>query len=215
MSQEPAPVAGLMSAAMAHLQATHPGLADLIERHGPCTIRPRSDPYASLVRSIMYQQLAGPAAAAIERRFFALYGDPGRLPRPEEVLATPEEDMRSAGVSRQKSGYLRDLAVHIVEGRLDFSGMDGLSDDEVAARLTAVKGIGEWTAHMFLMFELGRLDVLPVGDLGVRNGMRIVYRLDRAPTPKEARLIGEPWAPYRSVGAWYMWRAVEGANETW
>ncbi len=119
--------------------------------------------------------------------------------------------MRSAGVSRQKAGYLRDLALQVSDGRLDFDSFEALPDPAVAEHLTAVKGIGEWSAHMFLMFHLGRADVLPVGDLGVRNGMRLTYGLAATPTPAEATTIGAPWAPYRSVGSWYMWRASEPA----
>ena len=197
--------------AYAHLRAADPVVGRLIERHGPFRLRPSADPYAALVRMILHQQLAGAAAAAIEGRFRALYGDPAGTPSPGEILATRDDDFRGAGVSRQKASYLRDLAARVQEGRLDWRRLDGLADEEVVADLTAVRGIGEWTAHMFLMFHLGRPDVLPVGDLGVRAGMRIAYGLDAAPTPARAREIGSPWSPYRSVGIWYMWRAVEGA----
>ncbi len=192
-----------------HLRAADPVLAALIDRHGPYTPRPSGDPYGSLVRAILYQQLAGAAAATIERRFYALYGDDHRAPSPSALLATTDEAFRSAGVSRQKAGYLRDLAEHVVAGSVDFATLDAQPDADVIAHLTAVKGVGEWTAHMFLMFQLGRPDVLPVGDLGVRNGMRIAYALDAAPTPARAAEIGACWAPYRSVGSWYMWRAAE------
>ena len=205
-------------AAYAHLRAVDPVVARLIEEHGPYQPRPGGDPYGSLVRSIMFQQLAGAAARAIQRRFFALYGPAGypgirrrdedRTPTPLEILATTDEAFRGAGVSRQKAGYLRDLAQHCVDGTVEFHAMDGLSGDEVIEELTAVKGIGEWSAHMFLMFELGRPDVLPVGDLGVRKGMQVAYGLAETPAPARAKEIGEPWAPYRSVGSWYMWRAA-------
>ena len=189
--------------------AADPILGALIARHGPYEPRPGSDPYASLVRSILYQQLAGAAARAIDRKWRALYSDDGRTPAPEEILTTSDERFRSAGVSRQKAAYLRDLALHVADGRLDFAAIARFPDDEVIARLTGVHGIGEWTAHMFLIFELGRPDVLPAGDLGVRKGMRLAYNLEAMPTPARAREIGAPWAPFRSVGAWYMWRAVE------
>lgn len=195
--------------ANAHLRAVDPVLGRLIDRFGDYAVKPRETPYASLISSIMFQQLAGAAARTILGRFLALFGDDGRVPTPSEILATTDEQFRTAGVSRQKAGYFRDLALHALDGRLDFSRLPALSDDEVLAQVTAVKGIGEWTAHMLLMFDLGRPDVLPVGDLGVRNGMRIAYGLDKTPTPAEARGIGAPWAPYRSVGSWYMWRAVE------
>ncbi|MEO1837370.1 MAG: DNA-3-methyladenine glycosylase 2 family protein, partial [Akkermansiaceae bacterium] len=169
------------------------------------------DAYAALVRTIVYQQLAGAAAAAIHGRLLALYGDgpAGRAPEPEELLATEDSDLRAAGLSGPKIGYLRDLASHVSEGRLDFDGIDDLDAADVVARLTAVKGIGEWSAHMFLMFQLGRPDILPVGDLGVRKGMVAAYGLRKLPSPRRMHEIGRQWAPYRSVGSWYMWRAVE------
>jgi DNA-3-methyladenine glycosylase II len=146
---------------------------------------------------------------AIQKRFFALH-EPGDVPpAPQQVLDLTDEQFRAAGISRQKMGYLRDLALHVAGGRLDLAALPSLPDAEVIERITAIKGLGEWSAHMFLMFHLGRPDVLPVGDLGVRNGMRLTYGLEAMPTPKEALVIGEPWAPYRSVGSWYMWRAAE------
>ncbi len=198
--------------AYAHFRRADPVVGGLIDRFGPYQPRRGSDPYARLLRSILYQQLAGPAASTIHRRFLALYGDDGRCPTPAEILSTTDDALRGAGVSRQKAGYMRDLAAHVGDGRLDFAGIDGLTDAEVSERLTAVKGVGEWSAHMFLMFELGRPDVLPVGDLGVRNGMRVAYGLDETPAPARAREIGAPWAPFRSVGSWYMWRAVEAGG---
>jgi DNA-3-methyladenine glycosylase II len=198
------------AAAYRHLRQADPVVARLIEEHGPYRPRPAQDHLASLMRTIMFQQLNGTAAQAIQRRWMALYSDEERYPTPSEILATTDEAFRSAGVSRQKAGYLRDLAEHALDGRLAFDGIEGLPDEEVAARITAVKGLGEWSAHMFLMFQLGRPDVLPVGDFGVRNGMRIAYGLGEMPSPARARELGAPWAPYRSVGSWYMWRAVEG-----
>jgi DNA-3-methyladenine glycosylase II len=197
--------------AYAHLRTADPVVGALIDEHGPFRPRPSPDPYAALVRMILYQQLAGAAAAAIERRWRALYDDPEVVPAPAQILATPDESFRAAGVSRQKASYLRDLAEHVADGRLAWDGLDALPDEAVAQRLTAVRGVGEWTAHMFLMFHLGRPDVLPVGDLGVRSGMRAAYGLPETPTPERAREIGAPWAPYRSVASWYMWRAVETA----
>jgi DNA-3-methyladenine glycosylase II len=197
--------------AYAHLRAADPVVGALIEQHGPYRPRPSADAYSALVRMILYQQLAGAAAAAIERRWRALYGDPESVPTPAQILATSDEGFRGAGVSRQKASYLRDLAQHVADGRTVFDGLDVLPDEAVAEHLTSVRGVGEWTAHMFLMFHLGRPDVLPVGDLGVRSGMRVAYGLPETPTPERAREIGAPWAPYRSVGSWYMWRAVETA----
>ncbi len=196
--------------AYAHLRTADPVIGALIEEWGPYRPRPGADPWSNLVRTILFQQLAGSAARAIQRRFYALHGAEDRVPTPAEVLATTDDAFRGAGVSRQKAAYLRDLAAHVLDDRLDFEALRRAPDTEVIAAVTAVHGLGEWSAHMFLMFELGRPDVLPVGDLGVRAGMRIAYGLEAMPTPREARVIGEPWAPYRSVGSWYMWRAVEG-----
>jgi DNA-3-methyladenine glycosylase II len=198
-----------IEAALAHLRGD-PVLARLIDQFNYEERRPPfRDPYAALFRAILYQQLAGAAAAAIERRLLALYGVEAGAPPPERLLATSDEELRAVGVSRQKASYLRDLAARVVDGRLDLGELASLSDGEVIGRLTAVKGVGEWTAHMFLMFQLGRPDVLPVGDLGVRNGMRLAYGLAATPTPVEASQIGAAWTPYRSVGAWFMWRAAE------
>ena len=197
--------------ALGHLRNVDAALAGLIERVGAYDAPRRSDPYAALVRAILFQQLAGAAASAIQRRFFALYSVEDKPPSPPQMLETTEEQFRSAGVSRQKAGYLRDLAAHVVDGRLNLQALPSLSDAAVIEQVTAVKGLGEWSAHMFLMFHLGRPDVLPVGDLGVRHGMRITYGLPELPTPKEALGIGAPWAPFRSVGSWYMWRATEPA----
>ncbi|MPZ49303.1 MAG: DNA-3-methyladenine glycosylase 2 family protein [Dehalococcoidia bacterium] len=213
-----------MAEAMAHLRQADAVLAKVIESVGPYKLIRRHDPYASLLRTILFQQLAGAAAMAIQRRWLALYSDEERVtgpevapappdappapPRPEALLATTDEQFRAAGVSRQKAGYMRDLALHVVDGRLNFAELPSLSDEEVAKRLVAVKGVGEWSAHMFLMFHLGRPDVLPVGDLGVRNGMRVAYGLAEMPTPAKAKEIGAPWAPFRSVGSWYMWRVT-------
>ena len=203
------------AAAYRHLCAADPVVAALIEAHGPYSPRPSTDHFDSLLRTILFQQLAGAAARTIQRRWLALYGPDGRYPTPRELLATSDEAFRSTGVSRQKAGYVRDLAQHVLGGSLAFRDIDRLSDDEVTARLTAVRGIGEWSAHMFLMFQLGRPDVLPVGDLGVRNGMGRAYGLAQPPTPAEAREIGARWAPYRSVASWYMWRAVEDVTTDW
>ena len=198
-----------VDAAVVHLRRADAVLGRVIDEIGAFDWRQRSDPYLALIRTILYQQLAGAAASAIERRFYALFGGDGQPPPPEQLLAAADAELRSAGISRQKAGYLRDLALHVVEGRLDFAALPRLDDAEVTRRITAVHGLGEWSAHMFLMFHLGRPDVLPVGDLGMRHGMRIAYGLAQVPSPVEARAIGAPWAPYRSVGSWYMWRVTE------
>jgi DNA-3-methyladenine glycosylase II len=197
--------------ALAHLHDVDSKLWAVIQRVGEYAAPRRDDPYSALLRAILFQQLAGAAASAIQKRLFALHEPADQPPTAQQLLETTDEMFRGAGVSRQKAGYMRDLAVHVVEGKLDFSELPHLSDEEVIKRVTAVKGLGEWSAHMFLMFHLGRPDVLPVGDLGVRNGMRITYDLETVPTPKEALVIGAPWAPFRSVASWYMWRAAEPA----
>ncbi len=194
---------------MRHLRRVDAVLRRLIDECGPYPPRSPGDPYEALIRSIMFQQLAGAAASAILARLLSLFGSDERYPTPEELLATTDEQFRAAGVSRQKAGYLRDLAQQLQDGRLDLRTLAASEDAEVIERLTVVRGVGEWTAQMFLMFQLGRLDVLPVGDLGVRRGMQVAYGLDDTPSPAEAMAIGEPWSPYRSVGAWYMWRAAD------
>ncbi len=198
-----------LARAYRHLREADPRVGALIDTHGPYTPRPSADPYAALVRNVFHQQLGGAAANAIMRRTFALFGDAESAPAPADFLQATDAELRGAGLSRQKTSYLRDLAQHVVDGRLTLDGLGALDDAAVTAQLTSVRGIGVWTAHMFLMFHLGRPDVLPVGDLGVRKGMQAVYGLPEAPDAERAAAIGAPWAPYRSVGSWYMWRAVE------
>ena len=200
--------------ALAYLRKVDPQLAVVMDQAGAYDPPRRDDPYAALVRAILFQQLAGAAAMAIMKRFFAIHEPADKPPTPEQILAQSDEEFRGAGISRQKMGYMRDLALHVADGRLELASLPALPDDEVTKQITAVKGLGEWSAHMFLMFHLGRPDVLPTGDLGVRHGMRITYGLEALPTPKEALVIGAPWAPYRSIGSWYMWRAVEAAQRS-
>ena len=195
--------------ASAHLRDADPILARLIDEHGSYQPRPSTDPWSALVRAILFQQLAGAAASAIQRKWYGFYGDEEATPTPEQILETSDEDFRACGISRQKMSYFRDLALHTSDGRLKLTRLSRMSDDDVIKALTAVKGVGEWTAHMHLMFHLGRPDILPVGDLGVRKGMQVAYALSEMPTPKEAIGIGAKWAPFRSVGSWYMWRAAD------
>ena len=197
--------------ALAHLRKVDAQLAAVIDRVGGYDAPRRSDPYAALVRAILFQQLAGAAATAIQKCLFALHDPVDVPPTAQQLLELTDEQFRGAGISRQKMGYMRDLALHVADGHLDLTELPALPDAEVIERVTAVKGLGEWSAHMFLMFHLGRPDVLPVGDLGVRNGMRLTYGLAATPSPAEAATIGASWAPYRSVGSWYMWRASEPA----
>lgn len=188
-----------------------PALAVVIERAGPARLRTKDPdgPFGALVRAIAYQQLAGKAAAAIHGRFRALA--PGLL-TPEAVLALPEESMRAAGLSAAKTASVRDLAARAAGGELALAGLTRLPDDEIVARLSEVRGIGRWTAEMFLIFELRRLDVWPTGDLGVREGWRLAHALTAQPTPKELELLGDPLRPVRSVAAWYCWQAVHIAR---
>jgi len=177
-------------------------------RHGAPTFVPTPDPIASLGRAIVYQQLSGKAAATIYGRFVALY--PGkRFPRPAALLATPVDTLRACGLSAAKAAALRDLAAHVADRRLQPARLWAMTDEAVAAALLPVRGIGPWSVDMFLMFALCRPDVLPVGDLGVRKGMQRHFRLRKLPEPDRMRQLARAWEPFRSVGAWYMWRLLE------
>jgi DNA-3-methyladenine glycosylase II len=181
-------------------------MATLVAAAGPMKLRkPVDSHFAALVRSIVYQQLAGPAASAIHGRLVATMG--GAV-EPEGLLALSLETMRGAGLSGNKTASLRDLAAKVLDGTvvLDPPGLAGETDAEVIARLTTVRGIGEWTAHMFLLFQLRRMDIWPTGDLGVRKGYGLAWGIPM-PTPRELALLGDPLSPYRSVAAWYCWRA--------
>ncbi|MDH4302357.1 MAG: DNA-3-methyladenine glycosylase 2 family protein [Nitrospira sp.] len=183
----------------------------LIEEIGPFTLRPnaRRSPFESLVRAIAYQQLHDRAAESILKRFTALF--PGRrFPRPDELLAMNVRAMREAGFSRLKIIALRDLAMKTLDGTVPTSRqMKQLDDEAIVERLIEVRGIGRWTVEMLLIFQLGRPDVLPVNDFGVRNGFRIAYRRRSMPTPKQVLQYGERWKPYRTVASWYLWRAAD------
>jgi DNA-3-methyladenine glycosylase II len=198
----------LIDTGVSHLREADPRLGAVIERFGACTLRPLGQIYASLFRSVLYQQLAGNAAAAIERRVKACFG--GVVPPPADFLRARPTALRRAGLSRQKLAYLRDLAAHFADGRLDARRLARLPDDDLIAAVTAVHGIGQWTAHMLLIFSLGRPDVLPVGDYGVRKGMQRLYRLRELPKPQVMERIATPWQPYRTIAAWYLWRSVDG-----
>lgn len=185
-------------------------LGRLIQRAGPVGIDPpkRLNPFDALLRSIIYQQLSGKAAAAIHSRVRALFL--GQNIKPEQVLAMDDQRLRNAGMSRAKVVAANDLALKTIEGSIPSAPrLREMSDADIVARLTQVRGIGEWTVHMFLMFQLGRPDVLPTKDLGVRKGFMLTYGLDALPTERELAIYCERWKPYRSVGSWYMWRAVE------
>jgi DNA-3-methyladenine glycosylase II len=186
-----------------------PVLAALIKRHGPCGLAAaqRADHFTALVRAIVFQQLSTKAASTIYGRLTALMPD-GR-PEPTMLACVTDQQLRDAGISRQKAAYLRHLCQMIVAGSLDLEGIETLSDEAVIAALTQVKGIGRWSAEMFLMFRLHRPDVLPVGDLGIVNAIRKAYGLRKVPTADRIRRIGEAWKPYRSVACWYLWRSLD------
>jgi len=196
-------------AAVAHLRQADPILARVIDSVGPFALEPRGGPFPALAMAIFFQQLAGPAARAIMKRVLDLLNtDEARFFTPEAFLAAADEDLRTAGLSRQKLSYLRDLADKFASGQLQEDEFAALSDEEVIGRVSSVKGIGRWTAEMFLIFSLGRPDVLPVDDLGVRRGFQLTYGLDGLASPEQMRAIAEPWRPFRSVGTWYMWRSL-------
>lgn len=196
-----------------HLHASDPVLARIIDAVGKLPSaragRPdRDDHYGALVRSIVGQQLSVLAARAIYGRLTERFG--GRPPTPQELLDDEPEELRAAaGLSRAKVGFLRSLAEHVISGELELARLDDLADEEVIAELVAVKGLGEWTAHMFLMFHLQRPDVLAVGDLGVRRAIERAYGLDGLPSTGEMELVAEPWRPYRTLACRYLWRSLE------
>jgi len=189
-------------------------MRSLIREVGPCTLKPRigRSPFESLARAIAYQQLHDKAAASILKRFIALF--PGsRFPRPDQLLEMNLRSIRAAGFSQAKTRALCDLADKALDGTVPISRVVQLLDDEaIVERLIQVRGIGRWTVEMLLIFQLGRLDVLPVGDFGLRNGFRIAYALRKAPTPRSLLRYGERWKPYRTVASWYLWRAVDLAK---
>lgn len=194
-----------LQSAAEYLAETDPVLAPIIAKYGPPTIEPHHNYYEALVGEIISQQLSVKAAASIHSRFLGLFG--GTFPEPSAILQKDVEQLRTAGLSRSKANYIRDLAQQIVAGNVTFSQLDALDNDRVIAELTAVKGIGEWTSHMFLMFCMGRLDVLAYGDLGIRVGIRELYKQDTLPSPDEVKEIAKQnhWHPYETVACWYIW----------
>jgi DNA-3-methyladenine glycosylase II len=197
-----------MKEAILHLKRRDPVLSEIIDRVGDYRIQFRDPVFETLVRSIVYQQLSGKVASVIFGRLHqAVAGEV----TPENILKLRPARMRKLGLSKQKTAYIRDLARHTRDGAVVFEELPGLSDGEVIERLTVVKGIGVWTAHMFLMFALQRTDVLPVGDLGIRTAMRKAYGLPEMPQPAEMEQIASLWRPYCSVASWYLWRSLESA----
>jgi DNA-3-methyladenine glycosylase II len=198
------------AAALRHLRAADPRLAAIIEEVGPCRFKPRAEGthFDAIVRSIVYQQITGKAAATILGRLHAHFGD--RPPTARELLDTSEEELRTAGLSRQKQRYMRDLAERTAAGLVEFERFDELPDEQIVAELTAIKGIGPWTAQIFLMFRLGRADVLPVADLGIQKAIQRAWRMRKLPKPAQVAKIGASWAPHRTVASWYLWRSLDG-----
>jgi DNA-3-methyladenine glycosylase II len=199
-----------MRAATAHIRSTCPRFAALIGRVGPCRLAVEDrDPYQALVSAIAYQQLHGNAARAILGRFVALY--PGQpFPTPQQVLSTDDTAMRACGFSAGKTAAIKDIAAKAAEGVVPTRRAAArLSDEALIERLTTIRGVGRWTVEMLLIFTLGRKDVLPVDDFGVREGYRRLYDLDAQPKPREMSALGEVWAPYRSIASWYLWRAAD------
>jgi DNA-3-methyladenine glycosylase II len=201
---------------IAALKKSDKFMAKLIADHGALDTEERrrgrpADAYGALLRSIVGQQLSTKAARSIYGRLTELFG--GRAPTPRELLDTDPEEIRSVGLSRAKVAYLRDLAEHIERGELDLELLPELSDEEVSERLTAIKGLGQWTVDMFLIFHLGRPDVLPVGDLGIRRAVQVGYELEELPKPAELAAIAKPWRPYRSLACLYLWTSLDNAPD--
>ena len=198
----------MLARGMRTLSRRDPALRPLIKGHGMPTFRPHANYFDTLVNSIISQQISGSAAQSIKRKLLDALG--GTFD-PRLIADVPDELLRGAGISPQKLGYLRSLAEHFLDGRLRAEELPALPDEEVIRELTDIKGIGVWTAHMFMMFSLGRLDVLPMGDLGVQRGVQITYGLETLPKPRQVEAIAleKGWAPYRSLASWYMWRACE------
>jgi DNA-3-methyladenine glycosylase II len=195
-----------MRKAVNHLKNCDPVLRVIIERVGPCRMEFGVPEFASVAEAIVYQQLNGKAAATIFKRFAALAGEPLT---PQGILKLTDVQLRRVGLSKQKSSYLKDLSAKTAEGLLDFARLGDLPDEDVIKCLTQVKGIGVWTAHMFLMFSLRRPNVLPTGDYGIQMAMKKHYKKRKLPKPKDMEKIARAWDPYRSVACWYMWRSLD------
>ena len=196
-----------MRKAINHLKKSDPVMAAIIERIGPFRMQYGEPTFHTLAESILYQQLNGKAAATIFNRFTALAGDPLT---PKGILKLTDAEMRGVGLSRQKTAYLRDLSEKTAAGLLEFERMPELPEEEVIAHLTQVKGVGVWTAHMFLMFALERPNILAVGDLGVRSAIKKAYEMDHLPSAEEVEAIAAKWHPYCTAACWYLWKSLDG-----
>ncbi len=196
-----------LSAALRHLRKdAH--LARVVAKNPKPEFKPARDVYAALVRNIIYQQLSGKAAATILRRFLELFPGTG-YPKPGEIVNMSEIKMRSAGLSGQKVSYIKDLSKKFLDGTIEPKTFKGMNDEAIRAHLVAVKGIGRWSADMFLMFGLNRPDVLPVGDLGIRKGFQKLFKLKKLPDAKQMERLAEDWRPYRTIASWYLWRVAD------
>ena len=195
--------------ALRHLNNVDQRMGKLIDKFGPPNFNLINNYYESLVRSIVYQQLSGKAASIIYERFLDLFVF-DIYPEPKNVLAVSIETLRSSGLSYQKANYIRDLSEKWQDGTVNLSDIDSMTDEEISSELIKVKGIGQWTADMFLMFTLGRPDVFPFGDLGIQKGVMILTNMNRLPTQKEMERKTKKWQPYRTVAAWYLWKLVDG-----
>ena len=201
-----------LKAARAELAASDPAMAKLIERLGDRSAaqrrrgRPKPDAYGALLRTIVGQQLSAKAARTIYERVLALYG--GKTPSPKQILATSEADLRGAGLSGRKVEYIRDLAAHVQSGELELNRLEKLSDEEVIDEISAVRGLGRWSAEMFLIFHLERPDVISGGDLGIRKAIMLEYDLGKMPTPTEVEERSEAWRPNRTLAMLYLWESL-------
>jgi DNA-3-methyladenine glycosylase II len=198
--------------AVAALREADPVMARLIDEHGTAVRRDLrrerpGDAYGALLRSVVSQQLSTRAASTILGRMMDIFG--GHIPTPKQLLAADPDEIRAAGLSRPKIAYLRDLAQHVEDGTLELDRLDELPDEEVSAQLIAVKGLGQWTADMFLMFHLRRPDVLPVGDQGIRRAVQVQYRMRKLPDPKRLEKVARPWRPYRTLACLYLWSSLD------
>ncbi|MGA7836957.1 MAG: hypothetical protein WB996_03265 [Ignavibacteriaceae bacterium] len=191
-----------------HIYSKDRQLAAIIDIAGPCTLRPRKNYYYTLLGSIIGQQLSTIAAGVIKDRFFNYFN---YKPKPEDILKTSDEKLRSFGLSRAKISYVKDLSDKMLKGEIHFRGLSKLSNDEIIEGFTRVKGIGIWTTHMFLIFTLCRLDVLPVGDLGIKKAAKLNYNLRKLPDEKRLFKLSKDkcWAPYSSIAAWYLWKSID------
>ncbi len=198
----------LIKKAIRHLESSDRTLSALIKKHGPCTMTPAlANPFHALASSIISQQISAHAARAIKRRLFDLLGTENLTP--ESLLKISVKDFRAAGLSRPKMEYIRKLALAVRKGEVDFASIAKCEDEDVINRLVTLSGVGTWTAEMFLIFGLGRPDVLSVNDAGLKKGFKLTYNLPQTPSADEMISIGEPWRPYRSVASWYLWRVVD------